>query len=117
MANGFWCVAILGPLILLAPLALGGDPMAPPHFKGKGGNDEYSPKTEIKKVVKQRYILRQIVSRENDRSAVINGYIVNEGSFINNAYVRHIKENSVVLSVKGKLKEIILESKLPRIRH
>ena len=91
--------------------------MAPPYARDKSVSDEYSQKVNVKKIKKQRYVLRQIVNREKDKSAVINGYIVNEGSYIHNAYVRHIKENSVVLNVEGKRKEIVLESKLPRIRH
>ena len=117
MANGCGHFAMICLVVLLAPFALGGDPMAPPNARDKGVNDEYSRKVDVKKSKKQRYILRQIVNRKKDKSAVINGYIVNEGSYINNAYVRRIKENSVVLSVKGKRKEIMLESKLPRIRH
>ncbi len=116
MVNGFWLVAILSVLFFLAPVTLAVDPMAPPSARGKNLIDEYSKKVKVKKTKVQGYVLRQIVSREKDKSAVINGYIVNEGSYINNAYVYKIKENSVVLSVKGKRKEITLESKLPRIR-
>ena len=115
MVNESWHVVVILLLFFLTPAALASDPMAPPYAREKS-TGEYSKKLNIKKSTVQGYILRQIVSREKDRSAVVNGYVVNEGSYINNAYVERIKENSVVLIIKSKRKEIILESKLPKIR-
>ena len=103
-------------LCVLSLPVLGLDPMAPPYARGKASSDEFSQKLQVSKPKQQAYVLRQIVSREEVKSAVINGYIVNEGSYIHNAFVRKINENSVVLNIKGKRKEIILENPLPRIR-
>ena len=115
MANVRVLQLAVGLLVIFVMPVLGFDPMAPPGtapIKDSGKNFQ---KIDKKPKV-QGYVLRQIVIHKSVKSAVINGYIVNEGSTIHNAYVQSIKENSVVLNVLGKRREIILESKLPKIR-
>ena len=116
MASLFWPRASLWLLVIMAPLAFGFDPMAPPNAKNETVQSGISKKAQPKKIKQQAYVLRQIVSRDTLKSAVINGHVVTEGTYIDGAFIQSIKENSVVLKVKGKRTEIILESKLPRIR-
>ena len=100
--------------------ALGYDPMAPPGFE-RGEIDSVtaskkpSPKAKTKAKASD-FVLRQIVIHASSRSAVINGYIVSEGSYIKGARVQRINSNSVELMVLGKKKVLTLEVKLPRIR-
>ena len=89
------------------------DPTAPP------GSQSASAKTidrTLKQVKKPAYILRQIVINGENKSAVINGYIVNEGSYIDNALVKEIDKETVKLSLAGKTKVLRLKTRLPKIR-
>ncbi len=92
------------------------DPMAPPGFKGGEIDSSMATKKSPKKAKKSGYVLRQIVIHASNKSAVINGYIVNEGSYIKDALVKKINNNTVELVVLGKKKVLTLEASLPRIR-
>lgn len=90
------------------------DPTAPP-----GAQSVQTPSAQpsnITKVKKPGFILRQIVINGENKSAVINGYIVNEGSYINNALVKAINKETVKLSLAGKTKILRLQTRLPKIR-
>ncbi len=91
------------------------DPMAPPGFE-RGEIDNTKGKTKTSKKAKRNFILRQIVIYPNSKSAVINGYVVHEGSYLKGALVKKINDNTVELLVLGKKKVLTLEAKLPRIR-
>ena len=89
------------------------DPTAPP------GAQSYKVPSATKKVnavKKTGFVLRQIVINGENKSAVINGYIVNEGSYINNALVKSINKETVKLSLAGKTKVLRLQTRLPKIR-
>jgi len=108
---------LIGLTCLTNLAALAYDPMAPPGFE-QGEIDSSGEKRKAnKKAIKRGYILRQIVIYPHSKSAVINGYVVNEGSYLKNAQVEKIEENSVVLKVSGKRRVLILEPPLPKIRH
>ena len=116
MASFSYLVALVLLMALPASKVLSFDPMAPPGAQKDKTDYLNARKSTRKKVVKDSYILRQIVIHNHARSAVINGYIVNEGSFINNAQVQKIEENSVVIKVLGKRRVLTLEPALPNIR-
>ncbi len=114
-----------GPLLLAALLlylwalpALGFDPMAPPGYERGNINGYSASKGQVKKVTsgKRDFVLRQIVFHEKRKSAVINGYILNVGSYLKGAYVQAINETSVELIVAGKKRVLTLETKLPKVR-
>lgn len=114
---------LTGLLLVCFPLiAWGYDPMAPPGYnKGTIDNAIQSGNKSVKRPVATQpktkgFVLRQIVISEANRSAVINGYIVNVGSYIKNAYVKEISDQSVTLLVKGKKRILTLEESIPRIR-
>ena len=97
------------------------DPMAPPGFnKGTIDNAMQQAVSEKNQVQKQKapagFTLRQVVISPAGKSAVINGYIVNEGSYLNNAYVQSIEADQVTLLVKGKTRTLTLKEAVPRIR-
>ena len=96
--------------------ALGYDPMAPPGFERGEIDSVTASKKPSPKTKGSGFVLRQIVIHASSKSAVINGYIVSEGSYIKGARVQHINSNSVELMVLGKKKVLTLEAKLPRIR-
>lgn len=92
----------------------GYDPMAPP------GVQSYKPsnkKITNEKPVQPSYVLRQIVIRENDnKSAVINGYVLNEGGYLKGALVKNIYANKVILDVAGKERILYLKPNVARVR-
>lgn len=98
------------------------DPMAPPGFnKGTIDNAMHQSVSEKKKQVKTKtasagFTLRQVVISPAGKSAVINGYIVNEGSYLNSAYVQSIEADQVIILVKGKTRTLTLKEAVPRIR-
>jgi len=103
-------------------VAWGYDPMAPPGYN-KGtidnaiqANKKHSKRPTPTSSKKDSLVLRQIVTSDASRSAVINGYIVNVGSYIKNAYVKEISDQSVTLLVKGKKRILTLEESIPRVR-
>ena len=117
------CNGLLVLIVMCLPLSgWAFDPMAPPGFnKGtidnamqNGKASQTSVKTQAKKT--EGFTLRQVVISNAGKSAVINGYIVNEGSYLNNAYVKTIEANSVTLLVKGKIRQLTLEESIPKIR-
>ncbi len=113
--NVVWSVLLI---IFISFSSFAYDPMAPPGFE-RGDIDSNlvnASKAVKKKTKKPGYILRQIIIRPTIKSAVINGYIVHEGSYLKGAKVEKIKVNSVELTVLGKRKILTLEAKLPRIR-
>ncbi|MEH6346541.1 MAG: hypothetical protein V7785_15725 [Bermanella sp.] len=116
MASFFYSAALLLFLGLPVSKVLSFDPMAPPGANKSINEISTSKKPSSPRAIKDSYILRQIVIRNNSRSAVINGYVVNEGSLIKNAKVQKIDENSVVIKVSGKHRVLTLESALPNIR-
>lgn len=116
MAIFVYSAAFLLLLGLPVSKVLSFDPMAPPGVDKSIDEVSTSKKSSSSRAIKDSYILRQIVIRNNSRSAVINGYVVNVGSFIKNAKVQKIDENSVELKVSGKRRVLILESALPNIR-
>ena len=94
------------------------DPMAPPAYKQGSMGVTLSKKAQTRSTKKSSgFVLRQLVISPLGKSAVINGYVVNEGSFVNHALVQSIDANSVTLLVKGKVKQLTLEESIPRIRH
>lgn len=102
-------------LLILQPITVCAfDPMAPPGYQ------EIKPEKTIVKKVKPRqpeYILKQIVIRtDNSKSAVINGYVLNEGGYLKGAKVIQITSNQVVLDIAGKEKVLNLKPKVARIR-
>jgi len=110
-----WVLAyLLGSLLGVPAQAF--DPMAPPGFKGGEIESSTATKKSPKKTKKSGYVLRQIVIHASNKSAVINGYIVNEGGYIKDALVKKINKNTVELMVSGKKKVLTLEARLPRIR-
>ena len=117
MANFFYLVALVLFVGLPASKVLSFDPMAPPGANQGIKETFTSKKSSSPRKLKDSYILRQIVIHEKLRSAVINGYVVNEGSYLKNAQVEKIEENSVVLKVSGKRRVLTLEPPLPKIRH
>jgi type II secretory pathway component PulC len=111
-----------GMLVLLAMSTWSYDPMAPPGYNKGTIDNAIQSKTKSKKERVSRdsknkgFSLRQIVISGLGKSAVINGYIVNEGSYVNNAYVKEIRNQSVILQIKGKTRTLTLEETLPRVR-
>lgn len=89
------------------------DPTAPPGAQSVSVKDIKKKSVQVKKPA---FILRQIVINGEKKSAVINGYIVNEGSYINNALVKAIDKETVKLSLAGKTKVLRLKTRLPKIR-
>jgi hypothetical protein len=103
--------------ILVNPvLAITYDPMAPPGYQQSEIGQTVGKEKAIKKVKSRDFTLRQIVIYPNSKSAVINGYVVSEGSYLKHALVKKISKNTVELLVLGKKKILTLEAKLPRIR-
>jgi hypothetical protein len=103
--------------ILVNPiLAIAYDPMAPPGYQQSEIGSTVGKEKTIKRVKVRDFTLRQIVIYPHNKSAVINGYVVNEGSYLKNALVKKISKNTVELLVLGKKKVLTLEAKLPRIR-
>jgi|GEM_PF-1704678 len=118
-SKAFICTSVMLLYLLgswLAVPALAFDPMAPPGFKGNEIDSAVATKKTPKKAKKSGYVLRQIVIHASNKSAVINGYIVNEGGYIKDALVKKINKNTVELMVLGKKKVLTLEARLPRIR-
>ncbi len=115
----FKCVLALLVALYCVPV-FAYDPMAPPGFDRSGtgfATDTKKLKTKSKTKSKSAgFVLRQIVIHPSNKSAVINGYIVNEGSYIKKALVKKINTNTVELVVLGKKKVLTLEARLPRIR-
>lgn len=111
----YWFFNVL--LIVFAANSWGFDPMAPPGYDlldVDGVNKKEA--SSIKKSVQAEYVLQQIVIKDVSRSAVINGYVVNEGSYLKKARVKKINSNTVILDVSGKEKTLTLESRLPKVR-
>jgi hypothetical protein len=105
-----WIIA-LSFFITIQVLAF--DPMAPPGYQQvESGNKTVT----TKKVQKSDFVLRQIVIRKNQKSAVINGYVVNEGGYIKGARVTRIEANKVVLQLANKQKILRLKPNIARIR-
>jgi hypothetical protein len=88
------------------------DPMAPPGYGNTTKN------STIKKMVENKtyYNLRQIVISDNGNRAVINGYLVKEGEYINSARVMKIEVNKVTLSKAGKVSVIKLNNPVKKVR-
>lgn len=99
--------------ILLVSSAWAFDPMAPPGFQKKS-----VPASTLKKAAKiaPKYILRQIVIRGDRKSAVINGYVLNEGDLIKGAKVMKIEANKVILEISKKQKTLQLKPNIARVR-
>ena len=105
-------VLVMG--LVLPIISWGYDPMAPP-----GAKTAQQPEKIVKKSKKIQpgYTLSQIVIRKNDRkSAVINGYVLNEGGYLKRALVKRIHANKVILSVAGKERVLHLKPKVARVR-
>ncbi len=101
-------------LFFLSPtLTMAYDPMVPPSYNKEKKDVKVKPR---KKIRARDFTLHQIVIYPDRKIAVINGYIVNEGSYLKKALVKKINENTVELRVSGKKKMLSLEAKLPRIR-
>lgn len=99
--------------LLIPVFAWSYDPMAPPGYQQL--KPEY--KSKVKKTSAQTgYILRQIVISQKGKSAVINGYVVNEGSYLKNAVVKSIQANKVILKVSGKEQVLYLNPESVRVR-
>ncbi len=116
MKQNFYVISMCTLFCVISQSSQAYDPMAPPGYETLFVDEKKVEKKSTKKHKRPNYILRQIVHHGENRSAVINGYVVNEGSYLKNAYVKTIGENSVVLSVSGRDKTLMLEAKLPRVR-
>jgi len=92
------------------------DPMAPPGYDQSHLEVTTSKVKTSKKIKRRGFTLRQIVIYPNSKRAVINGYVVHEGSYLKNAFVKKINKNTVEILVLGKKRILTLEAKLPRIR-
>ena len=103
-------------LLLASSLSWAFDPMAPPGMDGSAKRVPSASKKAATVKKAAAFYLRQIVIKGERRSAVINGYIVNEGSYINSALVEKIEENKVTIKHKGKIKVLTLQTRLPKIR-
>lgn len=88
------------------------DPMAPPGY----GAVIEEKKIVRKTVRKYHYNLRQVVISDKGSRAVINGYVLKEGEYINKARVVKIEENKVTLSKSGKLSVIKLNRPISNVR-
>lgn len=111
----FWFFNIC--VLVFTTASWGYDPMAPPGYDQldiDGGNKKTVAATKAKRA--PAFVLQQIVIKQSNRSAVINGYVVNEGSYLTNARVKKINPNTVVLMVSGKEQTLTLESRLPKVR-
>lgn len=102
--------------LFVSSLAWSYDPTAPPGAQSVSAPSVKTIKGKLKQAKKPAFILRQIVINGENKSAVINGYIVNEGSYINNALVKAINKETVKLSLAGKTKVLRLITRLPKIR-
>lgn len=104
---------IIGLSLLVSLNVLAFDPMAPPGYQRA---ESGSKAIVTKKTRSADYVLRQIVIRKDQKSAVINGYVVNEGGYIKGARVTRIEANKVVLELKNKQKILRLKPNIARIR-
>lgn len=93
--------------------AMAFDPMAPPGFQKIDRKESTVSKS---KPSGPNYILRQIVIRGDNKSAVINGYVLNEGGYIKGARVKRINKQNVVIDVSGKEKTLNLKPNVARVR-
>jgi len=105
-----WMLLVVATITLNA---LAFDPMAPPGFQKI---DKKTHSTLRAKPSQSNYILRQIVIRDDYKSAVINGYVVNEGGYIKGARVMRIGEQEVVINVSGKETTLYLKPNVARVR-
>jgi predicted acyltransferase (DUF342 family) len=112
----FKILAITSMCLLLSSWAWSYDPTAPPGSQPVNVPLDKKIRKNAKQVKKPGFVLRQIVINGEKKSAVINGYIVNEGSYINNALVKAIDKETVKLSLAGKTKVLRLKTRLPKIR-
>lgn len=99
--------------VLMTNQSWGFDPMAPPGYQQPKSVNAPASKS---KQSKPKYVLRQIVIREDRKSAVINGYVMNEGGYIKGARVTRISANEVVLQLANKQKILRLKPDIARIR-
>lgn len=99
--------------VLIAVNTMAFDPMAPPGFQKIDRKNNSVSRT---KPAESKYILRQIVIRDAYKSAVINGYVVNEGGYIKGAKVMLIDKQAVVINVSGKEKTLYLKPNVARVR-
>ena len=89
------------------------DPMAPPGFQQKPVGTVVTKKAAKKS---PQYVLRQGVIRNDNKSAVINGYVLNEGDYIKGAKVVKIEANKVILEISKKQKILQLKPNIARVR-
>lgn len=105
---------------LMSPLTWGFDPTAPPGYEA-GTVDSAMGKQSVylvspKKTVAPEWILRQIVYRVDGKSAVINGWVVQEGDTVKGAIIKRIEPEKVVLSAKGKDVVLSIAPDRPKVR-
>lgn len=112
----FKILAMTSMCLLLSSWTWSYDPTAPPGSQPVNVLLDKKIRKNAKQVNKTGFVLRQIVINGEKKSAVINGYIVNEGSYINNALVKVIDKETVKISLAGKTKVLRLKTRLPKIR-
>lgn len=89
------------------------DPMMPAGYRVK---EIKHTVTKLKATPPASYVLRQILLSERGNRAVINGYVVKEGSTIAKARVSKIESNKVVLIHSGKQVVLTLNHQIPKVR-
>lgn len=82
------------------------DPMKPPWLKYKKKPEVKKEKIKESKEYQELFNLTQIVANSTGKRVVINGYVLRKGQYINNAEIKSIKENEVIL-VRGQKKWIL----------
>lgn len=92
------------------------DPMAPPGYRGDGQVPGHGLGVNGKKANKPRYVLRQIMVKGDDSSAIINGVIVRVGDKVGKAKVIKIAEKRVTLKLTSGYQVLTLESRYPSVR-
>lgn len=95
-------ILLLGALLPSAHVSAV-DPMRPAFLDGAP-----KTKTTTKKKQPAQFTLQQIRISDSDTSAVVNGQLVREGSWLLGAKVVEIKDKRVILNHKGKRKELSL---------
>lgn len=113
-------ICVLMGLSLLPSLSWSFDPTAPPGYEagtldGAMGKQSVYKRTP-KKTASPEWTLRQIVYRPDGKSAVINGWVVQEGDTVKGAVIKRIEPEKVVLSAKGKEVVLSIAPSRPKIR-
>lgn len=94
------CLVTVMLLLLAGPGHALNDPMRPPFFDGSGNKEN--------PVVNRPLLLSMILTAAERRVAVLNGQSVQVGDEVDGYRVLRIERQKVVVSHKGKVKEVFL---------